>query len=355
MPAPLHEETDMNRRTHLLLAGALAFFASPSLTWAQAPAAYPSKPIRLVVPFAAGTAPDALARLLAPALNESMSANVVVENVPGAGGTIGVDRVAKAAPDGYTLLLSGDAALVLTGGAYGVKPPYETLRDLAPIAQLVITPNVLVVSNDVPARSVQELVALVRSQPGKFSYSSGGIGFSQHRAGELMNSMAGLDMVHVPNATNAWLDVISGRTQVFFGNITLALPFVKEGKVRALAVTSTTRAPASPDLPTVSESGLPGFESLSWFGLLAPAGTPPAVLQRLEAEAQKAMATPALKERMANLGAMPGTPNAAGFTRIIQEETKRWAPKSGAAGGAAAIAAAPATTGTASTSTAQKP
>lgn len=315
---------------HLLLTCALALATAPGLCLAQSPSTYPSKPIRLVVPFAPGTAPDVLARLLVPVWNASMSATVVVENVPGAGGTIGVDRAAKAAPDGYTLVFSGDAALVLTGGAYGVKPPYETLRDLAPIAQLVITPNVLVVSNAVPARNVQELVALVRSQPGKFSYSSGGIGFSQHRAGELMNSMAGLDMVHVPNPTNAWLDVISGRTQLFFGNITVALPMIKDGKVRALAVTSTTRATAAPELPTVSESGLPGFESMSWFGLLAPAGTPTAVLQRLEAEAQKAMATPAIKERVAVMGAMTGAQNATGFAQVIQNEIKRWAPKPGA-------------------------
>jgi tripartite-type tricarboxylate transporter receptor subunit TctC len=342
----------MNRRTHLKLAAALALVACPGLAAAQVPVhpsaqgAYPSKPVRLVVPFAAGTAPDVLARLLAPALSDSMSATVVVDNVPGAGGTIGVDRVAKATPDGHTLLLSGDAALVLTGGAYGVKPPYDTLRDLAPIAQLVITPNVLVVANDVPARNVQELVALVRSQPGKFSYGSGGIGFSTHRAGELMNSMAGLDMVHVPNPGNPWTDVIAGRVQVMFGNIALALPFIKDGKVRGLAVTSTTRAAAAPDLPTVSESGLPGFESLSWFGVLAPAGTPHAVLQRLEAELQKAMATPAIKERMATMGAMPGVQNAAGFTHVIQNEIKRWAPKTGVVAGAAAAAA---------TTTAQKP
>lgn len=336
----------MNRRTPLMAAAAsalLALSAGAGTAWAQTPAAYPGKPIRLVVPFPAGTAPDVLARLLAPALNESMSASVVVENVPGAGGTIGVDRVAKATPDGYTLLMSGDAALVLTGGAFGVNPPYVTLRDLAPIAQLIITPNVLVVANDVPARSVQELVALVRSQPGKFSYSSSGIGLSQHRAGELMNSMAGLDMVHVPNPTNPWTDVIAGRAQLMFGNIAAALPLIKEGKVRALAVTSTSRATAAPELPTVSESGLPGFESLAWFGLLAPAGTPPAVLQRLEAELQKAMATPAIKERVALMGAMPGVMNPAGFTRVIEAETRRWASKTGAA-------AAPATT-----TTAQKP
>ena len=324
----------MKRRTLLMLASAQCLSVACGQALAQAPASYPSKPIRLVVPFAAGTAPDNLGRLVAPALAESMSANVVVENVPGAGGTIGVGRVARSAPDGHTLLLSGDAALVLTGGAYGVKPPYDTLRDLAPIAQLMVTPNVLVVANDVPARTVQELVALVRSQPGKFSYSSGGIGFSQHRAGELMNSMAGLDMVHVPNPGSPWPDVISGRTQLLFGNIALALPMMKDGKVRALAVTSTTRTPAAPELPTVSESGLPGFESISWFGVLAPAGTPPAVLQRLEAELQKAMASPAMKERLATMGAMPGVQNAAGFTQVIQNEIRRWAPKAGAAGAA---------------------
>lgn len=337
----------MHRRVLLKLTCTAALVAAPALLLAQsqtaavAAATYPSKPIHLVVPFAAGSAPDVLARLLSPALAESMSANVVVENVPGAGGTIGVDRVAKAAPDGYTLVLSGDAALVLSGGAYGVKPPYETLRDLVPIGQLVITPNVLVVSNEVPARNVQELVALVRSHPGKFSYSSGGIGFSTHRAGELMNSMAGLDMVHVPNSTSPWPDVISGRTQLMFGNIAVALPMVKDGKVRALAVTATTRAAAAPELPTVSESGLPGFEALAWFGVLAPAGTPPAVLQRLEAELHKAMATPAIKERLTTMGAMPGAQNAAGFTRVIQDEIKRWAPQTGATVGTATASATP--------------
>ena len=312
----------MQRLIQLLL----AFLAAAATATSLAQPAWPSKSIRIVVPFAPGSAPDSMARLLAPSMAESMSATVVVENAPGAGGTIGVDRVAKAAPDGYTLVFSGDAALVLSG-SYGVNPPYQTLRDLVPIAQLVVTPNVLVVPNELPAHSVQELVALVKSQPGKFSYASAGIGLSQHRAGELFNSMAGLDMVHVPSSTNPMPDVIAGRVQVFFANITNALPLVRDGKVRALAVTSQGRASAAPELPSVSESGLPGFESLSWFGLLAPAGTPPAILQRLEAEALKAVNTPAMKERFASMGAMPGVPTAAAFTRVIQDETKKWAPK----------------------------
>ncbi len=318
------------QRVRRLILGTLALATLPA--WSQGPAAtaYPSKPIRLVVPFAAGSAPDILARLLAPGMAESMSATITVENLPGAGGTIGVDRVAKAAPDGYTLVLAGDAALVLSG-SYGVTPPYQTLRDLVPIAQLAVTPNVLVVSNEVPARSVQELVALVRSQPGKFSYASAGIGLSQHRAGELLNSMAGLDMVHVPSSATAMSDLIAGRVQVFFANVAVALPLAREGKVRALAVSSLARAPAAPELPTVSESGLPGFESIAWFGLLAPAGTPAAAVQRLESEAHKALAAPAIKERLATMGALPGAPTAAAFAQVIQDDIKRWAPKAATA------------------------
>ena len=215
----------MQRLSQLLLTLLAAVIATTSV----AQPAYPSKPIRLVVPFAAGSAPDALARLLAPSLAESMSATVTVENLPGAGGTIGVDRVAKAAPDGYTLVLAGDAALVLSG-SYGVNPPYQTLRDLAPVAQLAVTPNVLVVPNDLPVRSVLELVALVRSQPGKFSFGSGGIGLSTHRGGELLNSMAGLDMVHVPSTTSPLPDLMAGGCRPFLP--TSSLPCHWSAKAR---------------------------------------------------------------------------------------------------------------------------
>jgi tripartite-type tricarboxylate transporter receptor subunit TctC len=321
-----------SRSFSLVLSAALSLGIAPHQ--AQAQPAYPNKPIRLVVPFGAGSAPDVLARVLAQGMADSMAATVTVENVPGAGGTIGVDRVAKSAPDGYTLVVAGDAASVLSGGNYGINPPYDTLRDLAPIAQLAVTPNVLVVPSDLPVRTVQELVALVRSQPGKFSYSSGGIGLSQHRAGELMNSMAGLDMVHVPSPTNSLIDLRAGRVQVLFSNIVSALPLASEGKVRALAVTSPTRSPVAPELPTMSESGLPGFEALAWFGLLAPAATPPAILQRLEAEAQKALTSTAMKERLTGMGALPGVPTADAFSRVIRDDIRRWAPKAGSANAA---------------------
>jgi tripartite-type tricarboxylate transporter receptor subunit TctC len=344
----LQQEFDMHRSLFLALAvaAALPLATTPMRAAAQAQTLADglcaSRSIRLVVPFAAGSAPDILARLLAPPLAESMGVAVTPENLPGAGGTLGVDRVAKAAPDGCTLVLAGDAALVLSGGNYGVNPPYQTLRDLAPIAQIAVTPNVLVVSNEVPARTVQELVALVKSQPGKFSYASAGIGLSTHRGGELMNSMAGLDMVHVPSATNAMVDVMAGRVQLMFSNIAVALPLARDGKLRALAVSSLNRVAAAPELPTVSEAGLPGFESVAWFGLLAPAGTPVAVQQRLEAEVHKALALPAVKERLAAMGATPGVPTAAAFTQVIRADIQKWAAKGPvAAVGAGAVAVAP--------------
>lgn len=304
-----------------------ALFACIALP-AAAQNMYPSKPIKLVVPFQAGTAGDGLARILAESMAASMSVPVLVENTPGASGTIGVDRVAKATPDGYTLVVSGDTALILKG-SYGVNPPYDTLKDLAPIAQLAVTPNILVVANDVPAKTVQELVTVIRSQPGRFSYASAGNGTTQHRAGELLNTMAGLDMVHVPSSSNAMPDVISGRIQVYFANI-LGLPLIREGKVRALAVSSLTRTSAAPELPTLAESDLPGFEAVAWFGLLAPTGTPRPVLERLEAEARKALASPAMTARLQNLGSVPTAPTAAAFARFIREETIKWAAKASA-------------------------
>lgn len=313
-------------RRHLLCtlscAFALAFAVAPA--HAQPTPDYPgNRPIRLIVPFAAGTAPDVLGRLLAQRLSASMAATVFVDNQPGAGGTIGVDRVVKSPPDGHTLVLSGDAALVLSG-SFGLTPPYQTLRDLAPIAQVAVTPNVLVVPADLPVKSVEELVALVRSEPNRFNYGSAGIGLSQHRAGVLLNRVAGLDMVHVPNSASPMPDLLAGRVQVLFSNIVAALPLAREGRLRALAVTSLQRTAVAPELPTMSESGFPGFESVAWFGLLAPAGTPAPILRLLAAEVTKALSEPEMAARLSAMGAEAGVTNTNAFSRVIRDETLKW-------------------------------
>ncbi|GAA0765873.1 tripartite tricarboxylate transporter substrate binding protein [Ideonella azotifigens] len=290
---------------------------------ALAQGTWPGRAVHLVVPFAAGTAPDMVGRLLAEGLAESLAVPVLVENLPGAGGTLGVDKVARAAGDGHTLVLSGDAALVV-GAAYGVKPPYQVASDLVPISQLVLTPNVLVVPPELPVSTLAEFVALARSQPGRFSYASAGNGTSSHRAGELLNAMAGLDMVHVPSSGSPLPDVMAGRVQLFFANAA-SLPLVREGKLRALAVSSLQRLPALPELATVAESGYPGFEAVAWFGLLAPKGTSSEIVERLQAEAAKALARPAMRDRLQAMGAVPVGGSSAAFAALIAAETTKWA------------------------------
>jgi tripartite-type tricarboxylate transporter receptor subunit TctC len=282
---------------------------------------WPSHAIHLVVPFAAGSAPDAIGRSLAEILTQALGVAVVVDNLPGAGGTIGVDRIAKAPGDGYTLVLSGDAAIV-GDRRYGVRLPYDPASDLVPVSQVATTPNIVVVGNDVPARSLQEFVALVKSRPGQFSYGSVGNGTSSHRGGELLNRMAGLDMLHVPGSANPLPDVIAGRVQLFFANAA-SLPLVREGKLRALAVSSLERLPSAPELPTVAESGYPGFEAVAWFGVFAPKGTPPAVVARLELEMQKAVAAAALRERLLTMGAVPVGGSASALAAVVAAGTAR--------------------------------
>jgi len=299
-----------------------ALLACPALT-GIVPSAMGQSPLKLIVPFAAGSAPDTIARLVGERLGPALDTTVVVENLAGAGGAIGVDRVAKAAPDGQTLVLSGDAALVIPDAA-GTRP-YDPLKDLTPISQLVLTPNLLVVNIEVPARTVEELVALVRSRPGRYSYASAGNGTSSHRAGELMNKMAGLDMVHVPYSKSPLPDVIAGHVQVFFANVANTLPLLREGKLRALAVSSLERLPLVPELPTLAESGLPGFEAVAWFGLLAPAGTPRPLVARLQAAAQATLNEPALRSKLQSLGVVPLGGSSAEFARLLEAETRKLA------------------------------
>jgi tripartite-type tricarboxylate transporter receptor subunit TctC len=302
-------------------AAALAAFA-----FAQAPAAYPTKPIRLVVPFPPGGATDILAREVAKHLTDAWGQSVVVDNRPGAGGNIGSELVAKAAPDGYTLEMGTVGTHAINASLYS-KMPYDHIKDFVPVILVAGVPNVLEVNPSVPVNSVQELIAYAKANPGKLNFASSGAGTSIHLSGELFKVMAGVQMTHVPykGSAPALADLLGGQVQLMFDNLPPSLPQIKAGKLRALAVTSATRAPALPDVPTVAEAGLPGFEASSWFGVLAPAGTPPAIVMKLNAEIAKWLASPEAKEKLASVGAniAGGTPE--DFARHIQAETAKWA------------------------------
>jgi tripartite-type tricarboxylate transporter receptor subunit TctC len=317
----------MNRKSLSALAAftavAACALAAPSI--AQEPA-YPSKPIRLVVPFPPGGATDILARNVAQRLTETWGQPVVVDNRPGAGGNIGSELVAKAAPDGYTLEMGTVGTHAINSSLYA-RMPYDHVKDFAPVILVAAVPNVLVVNPGVPVNSVQELIAYAKANPGKLNFASSGSGTSIHLSGELFKVMAGVQMTHVPykGSAPALSDLLGGQVQLMFDNLPPSLPQIKAGKLRALAVTSATRAPALPDVPTIAESGLPGFEASSWFGVLAPAGTPPAIIAKLNAEIGKWLASPEAKEKLAAVGAngAGGTPE--DFARHIQAETAKWA------------------------------
>ena len=312
------------RQAMLALVGT-ALLALPAIANAQTPA-YPTKPIRLVVPFPAGGATDILAREVAKHLTETWGQSVVVDNRPGAGGNIGSELVAKAAPDGYTLEMGTVGTHAINASLYS-KMPYDHVKDFVPVILVAGVPNVLVVNPSVPVNSVQELIAYAKANPGKLNFASSGSGTSIHLSGELFKVMAGVQMTHVPykGSAPALQDLLGGQVQLMFDNLPPSLPQIKAGKLRALAVTSATRAPALPDIPTIAESGLPGFEASSWFGVLAPAGTSPAIVAKLNAEIAKWLASPEAKEKLAAVGAniAGGTPE--DFARHIQAETAKWA------------------------------
>ena len=290
-----------------------------------AAAQWPAKPIRIIVSYPPGGGADITARLLAPRLTDALKQQIVVENRGGAGGAIGGDAAAKAAPDGYTFLL--DAANHAVNPSLQPKMPFDTLKDLTPVSLLVQVPNVLVVTPSFPPNSVKELIALVKSKPGAISFASSGNGSAQHLAAELFKSQAGLFMVHIPcrGGAPAIVDVIAGQIPMFFGNMASALPHVKSGKVKALATTGRTRSPATPNLPTIAESGLPGYEVYEWNAFFAPAGTPVDIIDRVQRETARALATPEVRERLASLGAEPvgGTP--AELEKFRRAEMEKWA------------------------------
>src|SRR4051812_27774231 len=270
-------------RTLAALLAAATLLCAPA-AFAQGAAGYPSKPIRIVVTFTTGGAPDILARLIGDRLTADWGQPVVVDNKPGAGGNTGSDFVAKSPPDGYTILVGTVGTHSINGALYP-KMPYDMVKDFAPVTLLATTPNMLVINNDVPAKTLPEFIALGKRE-GKMTFASSGSGTSIHVSGELFKTMTGIDMQHIPykGRATAIPDVLGGRVTMMFDNMPSSLPLVKEGKLRALGVTSAKRSPAAPDIPTIAEQGLPGFEAVSWFALFAPANTPRPVVEKLSAE-----------------------------------------------------------------------
>jgi tripartite-type tricarboxylate transporter receptor subunit TctC len=314
------------QRSRLRLLAALSGlpFAAWPLDSARAQgAAWPTRPVRIVVTFPPGGAPDTLARLLADKW-AALGQPVTVDNKPGAGGNIGADMVAKAPGDGHTLVVGTVGTHAINPSLYA-KMPYHNVKDFTPISFLAGTPNLLVVNNHVPANNVKELIELAKKQP--LFFGSSGSGTSIHLSGELFNTLAGVKMQHIPykGRAEAIPDLMGGRIQMIFDNMPSALPLVQEGKIKAIAVTSAQRSPAAPGIPTIAESGLPGFEASSWFALLGSPGIPRDVQMRINAETLKAMALPDVKERLAKLGLEPnpGTPEA--LAALIQAETAKWA------------------------------
>ena len=306
-----------------LFAALLVLLMAPT---ASAQTSYPSKPVKILIGFTAGTAPDLAARILAERFAEVWGTPFVIENLQGAGSNIATDRVAKSAADGYTLLMGGNSALVINPSLYDVLP-FDPIKDFAPISQVFIANNVLAVPPEVPVKTVAELVALAKAQPGKLSYAHAGIGTSQHLAAELFKYMAHVDIAAVPyRGTTAFMpDLLANRITMSFANIVNVLPLAKEGKLRALAITSIKRSALAPDLPTMAESGFPGFEAVPWFGLLAPVGTPKDVVDKLHAETVKTLALPEVRKKFDELGLDPVGNTPAEFAAVIRKEQPEWA------------------------------
>jgi len=304
-----------------------ALFVVLAMTAADALAQpYPSKPIRLVVPFPAGGTTDILAREVGQRLALSLGQPVVIDNRPGAAGNIGSELVAKSAPDGYTLLMATVGTHAINPNLYA-RMPYDHVKDFVPVVLVAGVPNVLEVTPSLPVNSVADLIKLAKEKPGKINFASSGSGTSIHLSGELFKTMAGVDMTHVPykGSAMAITDLIGGQVQVMFDNLPSSLPQIKAGKLRAIAVTSAQRAPALPDVPTIAESGLPGFEATSWFGLVAPAGTPSSIVGRINADVNQWLQSPEAKEKLLAQGAVAAGGSPEQFAAYIHTETEKWA------------------------------
>ncbi len=303
-----------------------ALFVLFSAQAASAQSSYPNRPVKILVGFTPGTAPDLAARILAERFAEVWATPVVVENLQGAGSNIATERVAKSPADGYTLLMGGNSALVINPSLYETLP-FDPVKDFAPISQVFIAANVLAVPSDVPVKSVADLVALAKASPGKLSYGHAGVGTSQHLGAELFKYMAKLDIASVPyRGTTAFIpDLVSGRITMSFANIVNVLPLAREGKLRPLAITSAKRSALAPDLPTMAESGFPGFEAVPWFGLLAPAGTAKDIIDKVHGDTVKALGLPEVRKKFEELGLEPVGNTPAEFAAVIKKEMPEWA------------------------------
>jgi tripartite-type tricarboxylate transporter receptor subunit TctC len=309
----------MHRRT--VLAVPLLLAASRAQTQA-----YPSKPIHIVVTVSAGGSIDTIARSIGEALSQKVGQPVIVENKPGAGGNIGADAVAKAAPDGYVILMGAVATHAINPTLYK-NIPYDAVRDFQPVTQVASTPNVLVVNPSLPVTTVREFIAYAKAHPGQLNFGSGSTGSAGHLAGELFKKMAGVEMTHIPykGAGPAMQDLIGGQIQLMCDNLASSLGQIRAGKVRALAVTTAQRTSLAPQLPTIAESGLPGFDISTWFGIFLPAHAPREVVDRLHGEFVRALSAPDVREKMAHLGAEPVGNTPEEFAAYIRSESRKYA------------------------------
>jgi tripartite-type tricarboxylate transporter receptor subunit TctC len=310
----------MRRRAALALA--LALPGASGAAWA---ADYPAKPVKIVVPYAPGGGADSVARIVAKKVSENVGQAIVIENKGGAGAILGTDQVAKAEPDGYTLLLGQSGPISINPAVYK-SLPYDPVKDFAPITMTTAYPYVLVVNSELPAKMLHELVALAKSKPDSMNYGSTGVGAANHLVAEMFSSKTGVKMTHVPYRGTALAvgDLLAGQLTMVFADPISALPHIKSGKLRALAVTSLERSPVAPEVPTVAESGYAGFEALAWHGILAPARTPPAVIRKLNEEIVKALKDPATRDLLVNqaMQIVGSTPEE--FAAFIQKDIATW-------------------------------
>ena len=308
-----------------LVQHAIPFLAVLTITGNVLAQSYPNRPIRWVVTYPPGGPTDVVARAIGAKLTEAWGQQIVIDNRAGAGGVIGTDIAAKAVPDGYTLLFGTSAGLTINP-ALSSKLPYDAVRDFAPVSLLVLNPQILVLNPSVQANTVKELVALAKARPGQLNYASVGQGSPNHMGMELLKALTGIDVVHVPykGTGPAITDLIGGQVQLMFNSMPSVLPLVASGKLKALAVGSAQRSPAVPDIPTVAEAGVPGFENVTWYGMFAPAKTPRDIIVKLNKQVVQILAAPEMSQRLASQGAEPRSSTPEELTRFMQVESERW-------------------------------